>query len=217
LRSRLGRLQQTFLQAFFSREKRFFLTGGGALAGYHLGHRETHDLDLFTTADAIEDGSAAVAEAAREMGAAIESIQTSPDFRRYVLTLGPEAIAIDLIRERVAQIVRDKPIFGIVSVDPPEEILANKLCTLLSRAEVRDLIDVRALELSGYSVESALPAAASKDAGLTPAQLSWVLSQITLGDDLIPPGGISVQELREYLEGLVGRLSRLAFPKKPKG
>jgi hypothetical protein len=75
-------------------------------------------------------------------------------------------------------------------------------------------VDVRALELLGYPIESILPAAASKDAGLTPGQLSWVLSQITLGDDLIPPGGISVHELRKYLDDLVARLSRLAFPKK---
>lgn len=188
--------------------------GGAALAGFHLGHRETHDLDLFTLMDAMEEGSAAVAEVAREMGAKLESTQTSPDFRRYILTHESEAIVIDLIRERVAQIISEKPMIGIIRVDPPEEILANKLCALIGRAEIRDLIDVRALEISGYPVESALPAAASKDAGLTPGQLSWVLSQITLGDDLVPPGGISVQELRKYLNGLVVRLSRLAFPKK---
>jgi len=47
---------------------------------------------------------------------------------------------------------------------------------------------------------------------LTPAQLGWVLSQIELGDDLIPPGGISVGELRQYLADLIARLARLAFP-----
>jgi len=41
--SRLTKLQTEVLGAFFSREQRFYLTGGGALAGYHLGHRETHD------------------------------------------------------------------------------------------------------------------------------------------------------------------------------
>lgn len=214
MHSKLGPLQKRFLQAFFSREKRFFLTGGAALAGFHLGHRETHDLDLFTLMDVMKEGSSAVAEAATEMGASLESIQTSPDFRRYILTLKSEAIVIDLIRERVAQVVADKPVIGIVVVDPPEEILANKLCALLGRAEIRDLVDVRALELSGYSVESALPAAASKDAGLTPGQLSWVLSQIALGNDLVPPGGISVEELRKYLNDLIARLSRLAFPKE---
>jgi hypothetical protein len=214
LHSKLGPLQQRFLQEFFSREKRFFLSGGAALAGYYLGHRETHDLDLFTLMDVMKEGSAAVAETASEMGAALESIQTSPDFRRYLLTLESEAIVIDLIRERVAQIVADKPVVGIIRIDPPQEILANKLCALLGRAEIRDLVDVRALEISGYSVEVALPAAASKDAGLTPGQLSWVLSQIALGDGLVPPGGISVEELRAYLNDLIARLSRLAFPKK---
>jgi len=164
--------------------------------------------------DVMKEGSAAVAETACEMGAMLESIQTSPDFRRYLLTFESEAIVIDLIRERVAQIVADKPVLGIIRIDPPEEILANKLCALLGRAEIRDLVDVRALEISGYSVESALPAAALKDAGLTPGQLSWVLSQITLGDGLVPPGGISVEELRAYLNDLIDRLSRLAFPKK---
>jgi hypothetical protein len=150
------------------------------------------------------------------MSAQLESIQTSPDFRRYILTIKSEAIVIDLIRERVAQIVTNKPVIGKIVVDPPEEILANKLCALLGRAEIRDLVDIRALELSGYPVESTLPAAASKDGGLTPGQLGWVLNQITLGDDLIPPGGISVDELRKYLNDLIARLSRLAFPNKPK-
>lgn len=214
MQSKLRPLQQNFLQAFFSKERRFYLSGGAALAGFYLGHRETHDLDLFTLMDVMKEGFTAVAESAREMGAKLESIQTSPDFRRYILTLESEAIVIDLIRERVPQIVADKPAIGIVLVDPPEEILANKLCALLGRAEIRDLVDVRALEISGYPMESALPAATSKDAGLTPGQLSWVLSQITLGDDLVPPGGISVEELRKYLDGLIARLSRLAFPKE---
>ena len=141
--------------------------------GYYLGYGETHDLDLFTLIDVMNEGSAAVAETASEMGATLESIQTSPDFRRYLLTLESEAIVIDLIRERVAQIVADKPMVGIIKIDPPEEILANKLCALLGRAEIRDWW-MFAPEISGDSVESALPAAASKDAGLTPGRLSCV-------------------------------------------
>jgi hypothetical protein len=70
-------------------------------------------LDLFTLMDVMKKGAAAVAETASEMGATLESIQTSPDFRRYLLTFDSEAIVIDLIRERVAQIVSDKPMVGI--------------------------------------------------------------------------------------------------------
>ena len=106
-----------------------------------------------------------------------------------------------------------KPLVSGILVDPPEEILSNKLCTLLSRSELRDLVDVRALEQAGYRMEDAIPAATEKDGGLTPAQLGWVLSQIEIGDDAIPPGGVSVEELRHYVAGLVNRLGHLAFPK----
>lgn len=167
--NRLSALQQDFRQPFFSREARFFLTGGAALAGFHLRHRETHDLDLFTLEDALDAGTALVAEIARQWGATLESIQTYPDFRRLLLRRNGEAVVIDLVRERVVQVAPAKSSVRGIRVDPPEEILANKLCALLSRSEVRDLVDVRALEKSGYRVEDALPAAAAKDTGLTPA------------------------------------------------
>jgi hypothetical protein len=205
-------LQKDFLEAFFGREHRFFLTGGAALAGFHLGHRETRDLDLFTLTDALDDGLAVAEEIARQWGATLEPIHTAPDFRRVLLRRRSEAIVIDLVRERVVQLKPEKLLVNGIRLDPPEEILANKLCTLLERAEIRDLVDVRALEAAGYHVEAALPAAALKDAGLTPAQLSWVLDQIELGDDLVPPGGVSTQELRRYLADLIARLARLAFP-----
>jgi predicted nucleotidyltransferase component of viral defense system len=210
--NQLSQLQQDFLKAFFQRENRFFLTGGAALAGFYLGHRQTHDLDLFTLADAMSDGMASVTAVARELGATIEPIQTAPDFRRVLLTRANEAIVIDLAREYVAQVVNDKPMINGVRLDPPQEILANKLCALLSRSEIRDLVDLRALELAGYSMEDALAAAAGKDSGLTPAQLAWVLSQIELGDDLVPPGRVSLAELRSYLAGLIIRLTNKSYP-----
>jgi hypothetical protein len=103
--------------------------------------------------------------------------------------------------------------FGSVQVDPPEEILANKLCTLLSRAEIRDLVDVHALERAGHRAEEALPLAMRKDGSLTPAQLAWVLSQISIGNDARIPGSLSVAEVRSFVTDLVARLTRLAFPK----
>jgi predicted nucleotidyltransferase component of viral defense system len=58
-------------------------------------------------------------------------------------------------RGRVPQISPDKPILHGIRVDPPEEIFANKLCALLSRAEIRDLVDVCALEEAGYDFDAA--------------------------------------------------------------
>ena len=116
----------------------------------------------------MTEGMAVVSDVARELGGTLESIQTSPDFRRVLFRCGAEAIVIDLGREYVEQAVPEKPIVNGIRVDPPQEILANKLCALLSRSEIRDLVDVRALELAGFSMDDALKAAAAKDKGLTP-------------------------------------------------
>jgi hypothetical protein len=211
-RSRLTRLQTDVLAAFFQREQSFYLTGGGALAGYHLGHRETHDLDLFTLAPAMDDGLRALRDAARELGASLEEIRTAPEFRRILLTRENESVVVDLVVEHAEQVSREKPAHGVVRVDPAEEIFANKLCTLLGRSEVRDLVDVRALEGLGLSLERALAAGQRKDGGLTPAQLAWVLSQITIGDEATIPAGVTPGELRDYLRELIDRLARLAHP-----
>ena len=76
------------------------------------------------------------------------------------------------------------------------------------------MVDVRELERAGFNLENALAVAQKKDTGLTPAQLAWVLSQIKLGADLIPPSDVSVADLQNYLDDLIARLKRLAFPKK---
>jgi hypothetical protein len=208
----LNSLQNDFLQAFFAHENRFFLSGGAALVGFYFGHRETHNLYLFTLENEIENGFRLVNETAKQLGTTVESIQTSPDFRRLLVKGETEAIVIDLVREYVFQISPEKPIINGIRVDPPEEILANKLCALLSRSEIRDLIDVRELENAGFSLENALQVAAKKDSGLTPAQLAWVLNQTKFGGDVQPSASVSMRELREYLADLINRLRGLAFP-----
>lgn len=209
---RLSRLQSDLLAEFFRLEKRFFLTGGAALAGFHLGHRTTQDLDLFATSDILDDGERALREAARSVGGTMEAIRTAPEFLRRLIRRGDESVIVDLVVDHAAQGEEPKLSFGAVRVDPPREILANKLCTLLSRSELRDLVDVLALVRAGYSVEEALPLAIRKDGGLTPAQLAWVLSEIEIGDDASIPGGVALHELREFIADLKDRLARAAFP-----
>jgi hypothetical protein len=119
---------------------------------------------------------------------------------------------VDLVIEHAEQLRPEKPLHGVVRVDPAEEIFANKLCALLGRSEIRDLVDVRALEGLGLSLTEALAAGQRKDGGLTPAQLAWVLSQITIGDSAALPGEVPPAELRGYLRGLIDRLVRLAHP-----
>lgn len=210
--SKLSRLQREILQAFFLRQEGFFLTGGAALAGFHLGHRRTEDLDLFTRTRDLDEGDHALRATASQIGAEVEAIQTAPDFRRRLVRRGEEVVIVDLVLDRVPHGDEGPQEHSGIAVDPPGEILANKLCTLLSRAELRDLVDVLALERAGHDLEGALVLATRKDAGLTPAQLAWILSQIRIGDDAEIPGNYSVKELRAFLESLQRRLTRMAFP-----
>jgi hypothetical protein len=97
-------------------------------------------------------------------------------------------------------------------VERVQAILANKLTTIVGRAEERDLVDVLFLERAGLRVEDALDAALAKDGGCTPATLAWLLSEIVIPDGATLPGGIDAGTLRAYVEDLIVRLRRAAMP-----
>lgn len=209
----LSELQRDVLRAFFARENRFYLTGGAALAGYHLHHRETTDLDLFTPdAAAFERARHVLADVAESIGARLEVVQDAPGFVRAVITK-QSALVVDLVRDRSFQIHATKPSIDGIAVDPPDEILANKLTAIVGRAEERDLVDVMLLERSGLRVEDALPAALQKDGGCTPATLAWLLSEIEIPDGIQLPASVTAAELRDWVAALISRLRRAALPK----
>lgn len=212
--SKLTPLQRDVLDAFFQRERGFFLTGGAALAGFHLGHRSTDDLDLFTReTSAFERGRFVLAEVASAIGGDLGVRQDAPGFKRLVVTRGDEGLVVDLVKDVGPQLHAEKLDCENIVVDPADEILANKLTALVGRAEERDLVDVMFLERAGYSIESALPAALAKDGGCTPATLAWLLSEITIPDGAILPAGVSGAELRNYVTDLVARLLAMAAPR----
>ena len=206
----LTELQSEILRRFFARRTDFFLTGGAALVGFHLGHRDTHDLDLFTDGGPLDEGERTLREVAAELDLLVEPVRRDPAFQRFLLRGRKESLVVDLVRDDVPQLAEKKIMRG-VRVDSAEEILANKLCTLLSRVEVRDMVDVRALQQSGLDPIAALPAAAAKDAGVTPSQLAWVLSSFPIPETNLP-GDVSSAELRQFRDDLIRRLAHAAFP-----
>ncbi|MCA1622917.1 MAG: hypothetical protein LC768_02125 [Acidobacteria bacterium] len=206
----LSNLQNEFLREFFGRENRFYLTGGAALVGFYLGHRETNELDLFTLE--IESGFAIVKDAARVLGASVEAIQTAPDFRRLLVKRGDESVVVDLVREYVFQLETEKrEINGIRVVFARRNFGEQTLRSAVALGNSR-FGCVRGLEKAGFNLENALSVAQQKDTGLTAAYLAWVLNQIELSDDLSPSGDVSISELKNYLDSLITRLKRLAFP-----
>jgi len=206
----LSGFQREFLRALATRRSGFFLTGGAVLAGWVLGHRETDDLDLFTPDDApMRDADRMARGIADELGATVEPTRTSPDFRRYALRRGSESIIVDFIRERVPQLHPKSERDGI-TMDPVEEIVANKICALLGRTEIRDVVDLYCLEMAGFEVEQFLADAQRKDAGVTPAALAWVLSELAVPDRL--PGDVDAEKLRAFVVELEARMRRLSMP-----
>ena len=210
----LSPFQWAALHAFFAIERRFYLTGGAALVGYHLHHRSTSDLDLFTP-DADAHGAArhVLTDVAEAIEAQVSIQRHSPGYLRFLLERAGDGLVVDVVHERVHQVCPVKMERDGVILDPPEEILANKLTTLLSRSEERDLVDVMMLERAGYDLEPALAGALAKDGGCTPAQLAFVLSDVVIPDGAKLPGGVAPDELRTYLAALVKRLRRASLPR----
>lgn len=177
--SGLTALQWEFLAAFSQRTETFYLTGGAALVGFHGLQRTTDDLDLFTL-DEVEYTQAdrLLQDAVRSIGAEATIVRLYPHFRRYHLASATSSAEVDLVLELVEQRCPEKPLHGLLRVDPPEEILANKICTLVGRAEVRDLWDIHQLVSRGHSFHDALQAANRKDGGVTAESVVYVLSEI---------------------------------------
>lgn len=159
------------------------------LVGWTLKHRTTDDLDLFTTSDDAMAGELAT----------VTALTTTPDFHRYVLSRAGEAVRVDLVRDRTPSL---KP--------KMLEIVANKIAALVGRSEVRDLVDLLALERLGLRVEEHLENAKKKDAGVSPATLAWLLSSIHA-----PAGvdGATREELEAFIRDLEQRMLALSPPK----
>jgi nucleotidyltransferase AbiEii toxin of type IV toxin-antitoxin system len=211
--SRLSPLQSDLLQGFFEREQRFVLTGGGALAGFHLGHRESKDLDFFARPPVeLELAERAIEDAARACGATCRSQVRYPEFRRFLVQRGADTTLVDLVIDRAPEVDPVKPKFGIVRVDSLREIAANKICTILSRCEIRDLVDLRAILSTGIDLGQALHDAERKDAGVNPATLAWLLGELHIASDAPLPGGADAELLRRFQADLIRRLRAMAFP-----
>jgi len=208
---RLSALQRDVVRALAQRDCGFFLTGGGVLVGFVLGHRTTDDLDLFTTEDAAMAQADSLARAlSLAVGADLESVQTTPDHRRYVFSRGQESTRVDFVRDRGVQLL-DKPLRDGVAMDRVEEIIANKITTLASRSEIRDVVDLYCLEQAGYRIEDHLANALRKDAGATPATIAWLLSTLRVPERI--PGDIPREALVAYVATLEARMRARAVPK----
>lgn len=208
----LSPLQADLLREFFARERRFVLTGGGALVGYHLQHRTSDDIDLFTKPPVtLEDGRLALDAAAAALGATSQSLRSSPEFQRTLVQRGEESAVVDLVVDRAPDVdaAVDGP--GGIRMHSLREIAANKVCALIGRGEIRDFVDLRMILLHGLELADVLADAERKDGGVAAATLAWILDGLRIGSEAEVPG-VTAAELETFRRELVVKLRALAKP-----
>jgi len=216
--SRLTPLQRRILRALAPLRPPWTLAGGGALAGFHLAHRETRDLDLFWRRRAelghlVADSLGAL----RADGLEARPLRTAPAFAELQVTDGTASCIVDLVSEPFPAIEPPAEVAiegSTIAVDTRRELLASKLATLLERSEIRDLSDVKGLLDAGGDLEEGLRDAPAKDAGFSPLTLAWVLKGYDTGPATRALGLSDSQaaELDAFRRWLIDRLTALAAP-----
>lgn len=207
-------LKRDFLRLWFTQEQRFFLTGGSALGLFYLDHRRSYDLDLFTS-DEVEGKELQnlVLRVAAGIGADCQVLRTAPDFHRFRLVRGEERELVDVVVDRAPQLDKQKTIFDGIRVDTLREIIANKLTTLLSRSEVKDVVDLYFLEQAGHDILASIPDAKAKDGGWDPAVVSMLLDGFDATE--LPPWllrTLTPGELQDFLNRLRLAIAAQALP-----
>lgn len=204
----LDPLQRKVLDLLRGMEPAWTLTGGGALVGFYLHHRRTRDLDLFFHGLRVFGSEAEEAVARlRAAGLRVSPTQTSPSFRQLLVEDGEANVVVDLVAEPVPVIEEPRALEPGILVDTPHEILVNKLCALLGRQAIRDLVDVQALLEAGGDLERAVRDAPRKDGGFSPPTLAWLIQDLPV-ERLTWDSGYDTKRLLAFREDLVRRLLR---------
>lgn len=139
-------LLQRFIFDEFSKDKRltkqFYFTGGTALSGAYLQHRESEDLDFFSETDFDKD----MADRFIQKVSGIQGLQIKLTQRErtriYELVKSDKVeIKVDFAYYPYKRLKKGLNIHG-VKVDSLFDIAANKLQTVTNRTEVKDFVDL---------------------------------------------------------------------------
>jgi hypothetical protein len=198
--NKLSAIQERVLVALSALRPRWTLTGGGALVGFYTKHRETQDLDLFFHHE-------------RELG----SVVVDATFAQLDVRSGAESVVIDLVADPIPITEPAQPFVvgsATIMVETPHQLLVNKLCALLSRSELRDLVDVRALVESGGDLIRALRDCPGQDAGFSPLTFAWGAQGLPLRRVAAAQGwrDEDIEALERFRDDLVSRAISEAQP-----
>jgi hypothetical protein len=193
----------------------FALAGGYAVQAHGFLSRLSADVDIFASSRSEVDflsAVVAVVAAYRREGLVVDVDLQGPSFTRLAVTSGGETAKVELgLDWRENEPVR-LTIGPVLHVD---DAVANKVCALFGRAEVRDYVDVDAILASGrYTEDRLLTLAADHDPGFDRRWFAEALAAIDrLPDSLFLPYGLTshdVPALRERIKGWAARIRHAA-------
>lgn len=159
----------------------FCLAGGYAVQAHGFVERRSEDVDLFTTRAAESDFPTAVralTEALRADGLEVLPDVESPTFAR--LTAADPSSGVTA-RVELGIDWRGYPptVMEIGPVLHADDAVANKVCALYGRGEVRDYVDVDGIVQSGrYPVSRLLALAVGHDPGFDAAMFAQALAAV---------------------------------------
>lgn len=189
----------------------FFLTGGTALSAYYLQHRLSEDLDFFTHETFPPHLPNTVRHLLSPATTGLELITQAPTFLRFV---ADDSLKLDFAVDTAARFGLPAMFDGI-RVDNEENIAVNKVCTILSRLDPKDYVDLFFLIRDrNYSIDDLLKKGRDKDGGLEPflwTQLIADCENFTLLPKMLK--SLALDELKQFYRQLRKEVVRKLKPR----
>jgi len=138
--AKLYALQDKVLDVLFKTEDIFYLTGGTCLSRFYHEKRYSDDLDFFSDAEPrFKMGIKNIKQALEKQGFIIIEDANTKDFVRWTIDT---TLQVDFINDRVYRHDEALILENGYHLDNIENILANKLNTIIDRDEVKDIFDI---------------------------------------------------------------------------
>ncbi|MBI4215554.1 MAG: nucleotidyl transferase AbiEii/AbiGii toxin family protein [Parcubacteria group bacterium] len=156
--------QQKKLLEFFAHSKlakQYYLTGGTALAAFHLKHRLSQDLDFFAkTAAPLETVEKFCLDAAAKLGLKTPTLTRLYDRRIFIFPTETEELKVEFTEYPYDQL-DPVTMTGGVNLDSIRDIAANKIMAIFDRFEPKDYVDLAVL-LENFSLKNMIDDAHQK-------------------------------------------------------
>lgn len=174
--------------------KRFYLTGGTALAEFYLQHRLSYDLDFFCEKEEVEPEIVEVFLKKVSSKLSVIKIKRSQFLGLFSYTLvykDHQELKIDFNYYPFPRITKDL-MFENIEIDSLYDIAANKLHTIFMKPRNRDYFDLYfILKNKNYSLEKLIIDAKIK--------FDWHIDRINLASQFLRVKELGVKDLPKIL------------------